>query len=529
MKPQYAQRIAVLGIVLAVLAGIVGGLAAWDPESPAAVIAVMIAIAYPLILGSLHLHGYAWRQDMFDALGMYRWLVHLREAEPDPAIGAPAVLPGGAGRRAVAAGCLAAAAVAVVAVAARRLEVFVVAFAASILLAYWWGWAHRWRVVLAGERPRVPWLRLAPRGELPETEIEAPRYSTPGALLLPGLLLLPIVGMVGGTALWAAGQDGGSAWPLVLGAWMVLPLPFAAGSAVRQLEASRTPSPHGWRVTRPLRVAALTGPRGWRAAAVVTGVLALAAGVVANRWAAPLMAAVVGLMLLAAAVTGYLQRSAFLRSGVWPAWFAIRFRGDVPAGIRALADDDIDAFADRLIALRERTGEAKVPPAVNDDYVRAVRLHQRVYEEVERIASPADLRPVAVLLEEGRWWLARAEARLAGEPPPSRTLPCFFDPAHGLSVSDVSWRPYSGELYRVRACRDDIARLVHGERPAIRTVEIGGWERPHWLPHAELDGWNTGYYAGAELNAEWLDGFLRERRFLEAGSHSSKPGRRLRV
>ena len=66
-------------------------------------------------------------------------------------------------------------------------------------------------------------------------------------------------------------------------------------------------------------------------------------------------------------------------------------------------------------------------------------LH-RGRREWERARRPQDLAPVAAALEEGRWAMASAKARMEGKEPPERRAPCFFDPRHGPSSRESSGR-----------------------------------------------------------------------------------------
>ena len=84
-------------------------------------------------------------------------------------------------------------------------------------------------------------------------------------------------------------------------------------------------------------------------------------------------------------------------------------------------------------------------------------------------APPArreDLAPVGSALEEGRWAMASAKARFAGETPPERRPPCFFDPRHGPSSRDVEWSPPYGEARLVPACEADAHARRGRRRPA---------------------------------------------------------------
>jgi hypothetical protein len=104
---------------------------------------------------------------------------------------------------------------------------------------------------------------------------------------------------------------------------------------------------------------------------------------------------------------------------------------------------------------------------------------------------------VTSALDEGRWLLASVRARLAGEEPPERRLPCFFDPRHGPSIEDVSWAPPGGVPRDVPACAADATRIKDGLDPDIRQVPVGGGERrPYWDAGPAYSGWAGGYFGG---------------------------------
>jgi hypothetical protein len=104
---------------------------------------------------------------------------------------------------------------------------------------------------------------------------------------------------------------------------------------------------------------------------------------------------------------------------------------------------------------------------------------------------------VTSALDEGRWLLACVRARLAGEEPPQRRLPCFFDPRHGPSVEDVLWAPPGGTQRDVPACAADAVRIKDGLDPDMRLVPVGGGERrPYWDAGPAYAGWAGGYYGG---------------------------------
>ena len=90
-----------------------------------------------------------------------------------------------------------------------------------------------------------------------------------------------------------------------------------------------------------------------------------------------------------------------------------------------------------------------------------------------RDAEPDDVRHVTEILDDGRYAIACVRARAAGEPLPTRRPPCFFDPRHGLSVTDVPWTPPGGATRDVPACALDAERVAAGADPDSRMVMVG--------------------------------------------------------
>ena len=109
----------------------------------------------------------------------------------------------------------------------------------------------------------------------------------------------------------------------------------------------------------------------------------------------------------------------------------------------------------------------------------------------------------------GRFDLACVLARRDGEPLPQRREPCFFNPQHGPSVTDVPWTPAGGVERPVPVCRNDQVRLDRGERPDVRLVRAGDRYVPWWaagelasLPHQRAQAMRAGaVYAGVVSEA----------------------------
>jgi hypothetical protein len=166
--------------------------------------------------------------------------------------------------------------------------------------------------------------------------------------------------------------------------------------------------------------------------------------------------------------------------------------------VRAAVDEDVTAYGEELaeLDLDVRTPGA-APVEAQQEYARALDLYENAKTAAAKIERASDLQPVTSTLDEGRWLLACVRARLAGEEPPERRLPCFFDPRHGPSVEDVQWAPPGGAVRDVPACAADATRIKDGLDPDVRLVPVGdGERRPYWDAGPAWGGWAGGYYGG---------------------------------
>jgi uncharacterized membrane protein YgcG len=183
------------------------------------------------------------------------------------------------------------------------------------------------------------------------------------------------------------------------------------------------------------------------------------------------------------------------------AFFAFRRRASRAddaelAEVKAAAQEDLLAFADDIRALDL---DVQMPDASNEarqDYERGLSLYERADRDLDRARSVEDLQPVSAAIEEGRWLLAAARARLEGRALPERRPPCFFDPRHGPSTRDVEWTPPWGAPRLVPACEADAQRVEQGLEPASREVLVGGRRTPYWDAPPSYGPWAGGFFGG---------------------------------
>jgi hypothetical protein len=166
------------------------------------------------------------------------------------------------------------------------------------------------------------------------------------------------------------------------------------------------------------------------------------------------------------------------------------------AEVKENARDDLVALGEDIRALDLDVEMPNVDPAAREDYGRAVDAYDRANHTWEQARHPDDLEPVAAALEEGRFAMTSAKARLAGRTPPDRTPPCFFDPRHGPSSREVEWAPDGGAPRPVPACEADAQRVERGEDPEAREVLVGGRRMPYWQAGPMYAPFAGGFFGG---------------------------------
>jgi hypothetical protein len=163
------------------------------------------------------------------------------------------------------------------------------------------------------------------------------------------------------------------------------------------------------------------------------------------------------------------------------------------AEVSGAAEEDVTALGEQLTAL-------DVPPATApeaaEDYRGALDAYDRAKAALARAQHPDDLHAVSLALEEGRWRLACVRALLAGQPRPERRPPCFFNPQHGPSTTDVEWVPAGGAPRVVPVCAADADRLERGHEPDERMVAVGGSSMPYWRAPVYYGPYSSGFFGG---------------------------------
>ena len=148
--------------------------------------------------------------------------------------------------------------------------------------------------------------------------------------------------------------------------------------------------------------------------------------------------------------------------------------------VKKFAFEDITALGTELQDLDLELTGRELDAGSNADYQRALDAYEAAKTAGDAIQRPEDLKHVAEILEDGRYAIACVQARVHGEPLPTRRPPCFFDPRHGLSVEDVPYAPPGGAVRDVPACALDAQRVRVGAEPDIRKVMVGSQRVPYW-------------------------------------------------
>jgi hypothetical protein len=176
--------------------------------------------------------------------------------------------------------------------------------------------------------------------------------------------------------------------------------------------------------------------------------------------------------------------------------------------VRDAARDDVIALGQDIRALDLDMEMPDADPEAKTHYGLAVERYQQAEEALDRARRPEDLKPVTEMLEEGRWAMEAARAEMEGREPPERRAPCFFDPRHGPSVTDVEWAPPGGQPREVPACAADAVRVHDGEDPQMRQVAVGGQMVPYWQAGPAFAPWAGGFFGGGLLPGLFIGSVL---------------------
>jgi hypothetical protein len=147
---------------------------------------------------------------------------------------------------------------------------------------------------------------------------------------------------------------------------------------------------------------------------------------------------------------------------------------------RRLADEDVTAYGEQLRALDAELAGRSLDERTRDAHLAALEAYDHARGVVRGLAEPGEVSRVVDVLAGGRYAVACVRARSSGESVPELRVPCFFDPRHGPSVTDVVWTSPGRGTRSVPACAPDAARVRRREEPELRTVRLGGRRVPYW-------------------------------------------------
>lgn len=168
--------------------------------------------------------------------------------------------------------------------------------------------------------------------------------------------------------------------------------------------------------------------------------------------------------------------------------------------IRGAAEDDVTSFGEALRQLDLEVAGSELSDEARQDWSHALDCYDRAKTLLAQDKGTGQVTLVTEALEEGRHAIACVKARAAGQPVPQMRPPCFFDPAHGPSTTDIMWAPDGGVARKVPACQADATRVQQGRSPWIRTVAVNGSQVPYWQAGQDYAPWIQGYYRRYETN-----------------------------
>lgn len=158
---------------------------------------------------------------------------------------------------------------------------------------------------------------------------------------------------------------------------------------------------------------------------------------------------------------------------------------------RRMVNEDVTVLGEELTELHYETLSVEVQGEIGEDYQQALDCYERAEQQLRLAEGPDQVRVLQPILDEGRYRLACVLARRDGRPTPERLPPCFFNPQHGPSHTEVAWAPPGGVERRVPVCLSDVNRLEQHTMPAVRTVRVGNQLVP-WYEADEAFGLQTG-------------------------------------
>lgn len=168
---------------------------------------------------------------------------------------------------------------------------------------------------------------------------------------------------------------------------------------------------------------------------------------------------------------------------------------------KGAAEEDVTRFGEELQRLDSDVAGHPLDEGMRQDYERALDAYENAKASLDAVRQPDEIRHVTEILEDGRYAIACVKARVNDQPLPQKRPPCFFNPAHGPSSTNVDWAPPGGSVRSVPACPADAERVLAGADPYIRTVQVGAQRVPYWQGGQAYAPWAQGYYSNWRGNS----------------------------
>jgi hypothetical protein len=159
--------------------------------------------------------------------------------------------------------------------------------------------------------------------------------------------------------------------------------------------------------------------------------------------------------------------------------------------IRKLAEEDVTLLGEELGRLDSQARERRLDP----EYQAAIDAYEAAQQAVKGVRTADEISSVAETLATAHYAIACVDTRIRGEPVPERRVPCFLNPQHGPSTSDIIWTQPRVGTRTVPACPQDAERIHAGDGPEIRFVEFHGRRVPYWEAGDAAASYGLGYFA----------------------------------
>ena len=162
------------------------------------------------------------------------------------------------------------------------------------------------------------------------------------------------------------------------------------------------------------------------------------------------------------------------------------------ASLRTVLDEDITVLGEKIAAFDHT--DPRLDDAGRAELHTALESYTRASDLSARLLSDEDVAATTQSLDDGRYALACVDARLTGSELPLRRPPCFFDPRHPMSSTDVMWANPGGMAHQVPACAGCADVVAAGGLPQAREVDVAGQRRPYWDAGAGYAPYARGYF-----------------------------------